>query len=460
MSGPLPETAIAELYADWACRLSADDIPISVRATLRRTVVDTAGLMVAARDTDYVRAALAVSEGSGPCTAIGHAGGFIPGEAALINGTATHGEDFDDTFEGTPVHVGAGIVPAVLAAGEAFGLAGADVLRGMAIGGELACRLGIVAPTAIHRAAFHPTAVCGAMGAAAGVAAALRLDRERMVWALGIAGSMASGIIEYLAEGTWNKRLHPGWAAHAGIKAARLAQHGFTGPRTVFDGVHGFFVAFAVPEIEKDYSRLTAGLGEDWNVSRLAFKPYACGTMIQPFIDCAIALRRQGVKAADVREIVAGVGEGTVHRLWEPADEKARPSTPYSAKFSSPYGIAIGLLEGAAGLRQYTDDSIAEAEVLALAAKVRYVVDPDNEYPENYTGVLTATLADGRTVSASQPHLRGGVREPLPDDEMVAKFRANAAFGGWDEARSRAFEAFADELFGLPDLSGLAAFRT
>lgn len=459
MGAPLPTVSIAEIFADWATQLKGDDIPPAVRSTLKRTILDTGGLMVAARHTDYVRAVVGASDGDGPCTAIGHTKGFIAAEAALINGTATHGEDFDDTFEGTPVHVGSAIVPAILAVGEAHRASGIDVLRGMTIGGELACRLGIVAPTAIHRAAFHPTAVCGAMGAAAGAAAVLGLSRQQMVWALGIAGSMASGIIEYLAEGTWNKRLHPGWAAQAGIKAARLAQHGFTGPRTVFDGVHGFFVAFAVPDIEKDYSRLTDGLGDDWNVSRLAFKPYACGTMIQPFIDCAIALRRQGVQAMDVCEIVAGVGEGTVHRLWEPTDEKARPSTAYSAKFSAPYGIAIGLIDGAAGLREYTDDSIVRPEVLALANKVRYRIDPDNEYPDNYTGELTVTLGGGAKASASQPQLRGGVRQPLGDDEILSKFRANASFGGWDATRAEAFEHFADGLFAAPDLRGLAAFR-
>ncbi|MFM1814634.1 MAG: hypothetical protein RLZ98_1329 [Pseudomonadota bacterium] len=452
-------TAAAETFSEWAAGLESSAIPGSVRATLSRTVLDTGGLMVAARDTDYVRAVVAAKEGSGACTAIGHAGGLVPGEAALINGTATHGEDFDDTFEGTPVHVGSAIVPAVLAAGEAYGASGADVLRGMAVGGELACRLGIVAPTAIHRAAFHPTAVCGAMGAAAGVAAALKLDKQQMVWALGIAGSMASGIIEYLAEGTWNKRLHPGWAAQAGIKAARLAQHGFTGPRTVFDGVHGFFVAFAVPDIEKDYGKITRDLGADWNVSRLAFKPYACGTMIQPFIDCAIKLRRDGVRAEDVREIVAKVGEGTVHRLWEPRAEKAVPSTSYSAKFSCPYGIAIGLINGAAGLAEYTDESIKEGDVLALSRKVRYEIDPDNEYPDNYTGELTVTLGDGRQLTTTQPHLRGGVREPLDDAEIANKYRANAAFGGWSAAKANAFETFAGEIFALPDLKRLGEFR-
>ena len=142
--------------------------------------------------------------------------------AAFVNGTAAHGEDFDDTFEGGPVHAGAVIVPAVLAACERHVRTGAPALLGIAVGVEMMCRLSLVVPKAVHKAGFHPTAVFGAMAAAAGVGAALGLDRRQMVDALGIAGSMAGGIIEYLAEGAWTKRLHPGWAAQSGLRAALL----------------------------------------------------------------------------------------------------------------------------------------------------------------------------------------------------------------------------------------------
>ena len=148
------------------------------------------------------------------------------GGAAFVNGTAAHGEDFDDTFEGGPVHAGAVIVPAVLAVAEREKLAGADALRAIAVGVELMCRASLVAPKLIHKAGFHPTAVLGAMGAAAAVATLFNLSKSQFVNALGIAGSMASGIIEYLAEGAWTKRLHPGWAAQSGIRAADLARAG------------------------------------------------------------------------------------------------------------------------------------------------------------------------------------------------------------------------------------------
>ncbi len=448
----------SEAFAAWAAELQAEDIPTPARNALQRELLDSAGLMVAARNADYVQAVVAASDGDGPCTAIGHEGSFDVAAAALINGTAIHGEDFDDTFEGTPVHVGAVMVPALLAAAEARGLRGAAVLPGLAAGAELICRMALVAPTAMHRQGFHPTAVCGAFGAAAGIAVALGLRPAQITSALGIVGSMASGIIEYLAEGTWTKRMHPGWAAQAGWRAARLAESGFIGPRSVFEGQHGAFKAFVVPEIATDFRHLREGWGTRWEIANLAFKPYACGTMAQPFIDCALQLRGQVPDLAAIARIDAKVGEGTVHRLWEPKAEKARPSTPYSAKFSVPFCIAVALVDGAAGLSQFTDSRIADAQLRGLAERVHYEIDPDNEYPANYTGHLTAVLADGSHVSAKQHCLRGGRRDPLDDAEIEDKFAANVAHGGWDKARAANLAACCRGLFESPNMAGLRAF--
>jgi 2-methylcitrate dehydratase PrpD len=457
--GPATDAAVAERFAAWAAGLDAGAVPDALRAVLESLLVDQIGLCVAARRADYVGAVLASGEAPGDCTAIGHERGCDAYDAALVNGTAGHGEDYDDTFEGTPVHAGAAVVPAVLAAAEAHGLAGADLLRGLAVGAELTCRLALVAPTAIHRAGFHPTAVLGTLGATAGVAAALRLDPARFAAALGIAGSFAGGIIEYLAEGTWSKRVHAGWAAQAGIRAARMARHGFVGPRTVFEGENGVFKAFAIAGIVRDFAVLTEGLGDDWRAAAIAFKPYACGTMAQPFIDCALALRGQGLDPDQVDSILCRVGEGTVHRLWQPRAEKINPSSAYSAKFSVPYCVAVGLVDGTAGLRQFAANRVADPALRALAARVDYAIDPDDPYPADYRGHLRVTLRDGQVLEAEQPHLRGGRRAPLDRTEIAAKMRANLAHGGWPAERAEAVEALCAGLFGAADMNGLRALR-
>jgi 2-methylcitrate dehydratase PrpD len=432
----LPQISVSERLGA-AFSAAPTTLPAAVADMCDAVLMDVAGLCVAARNSDYLRAALRATAEPGSCTLIGHAGSFNVATAALCNGTAAHGEDYDDTFEGGPVHAGAVIIPALLATGEQHHLAGSDVVRGAAVGCEVMCRLCLVAPKRVHQAGFHPTAVFGALGAAAGVATALRLDVAQWSHALGIAGSMASGIIEYLAEGAWTKRMHAGWAAQAGYRAARLAQAGFTGPRTLFEGEHGFFHAFANSD-GCDFTAMLDGAGAQWLSADIAFKPYACGTMAHPYIDCARKLVAEGVNPADVASIDCNTAEGIVHRLWEPLAAKQSPPNGYAAKFSIPYAIAVGMLRGDAGLVEYEEAVVHDPVVRALAGKVRYVIDPDNPYPRQFTGHVRVTLKSGAVREANQDHFRGGRDEPMSEDALEAKFVANCIYGGWDAARARA----------------------
>ena len=457
MSEALPDIAVAEHLAD---RIAAvGTLPDAVRAKCEETLIDVVGLCLAARNEDYVQAALNGWDDDGPCTAIGHTRTLSAAGAAFVNGTAAHGEDFDDTFEGGPVHAGAVLVPVVLAACERYGIDGAAALKGVAIGIETMCRLSTVAPTRAHKAGFHPTAIFGAAGAAAGVATALGLNKKRTVDALGIVGSMASGIIEYLAEGTWTKRMHAGWAAQSGLRAALLARASFSGPRTVFEGAHGLFHGFA-NTLDGDYGALTGDFGQRWVTQTLAFKPYPCGTMTHPYIDCArrlgARLKAQNLGEQDVAEMVCDVGEGTVHRLWEPLAAKQTPNNGYAGKFSQPYCIATGFIRGNVGLADFTDQAVKDKAVLALAGKVRYRIDPDNPYPKNFTGHIRVTLRDGTVIEERQSHMRGGAHEPLSRQDIEDKFMLNAKHGGCDPAHAKAALDIAAGMFkGRIDLSKL-----
>ena len=456
-SNELPKTAIAEHLAQKICALDASRLPDAVRAKCEDLLVDVVGLAVTARNEDYVKAVLAACDDDGPCTAIGHARTLSAAAAALVNGTAVHGEDFDDTFEGGPVHAGAVVVPAVLAACERHNLDGRAALLGIAVGVETMCRLSTVAPTLTHKAGFHPTAVFGAMGAATGVGAALKLNPRQMVDALGTVASMASGIIEYLAEGAWTKRLHAGWAAQSGIRAALLGRAGFVGPRTVFEGVHGFFHGFA-NTTKGDYDAIAGDFGIRWVTETLAFKPYPCGTMTHPYIDCARRLAARGVKSDDVVDMVCEVGEGTVHRLWEPLAAKQKPANGYAGKFSTPYCVAAGFVRGNVGLGDFSDAAVRDPAVVALAGKVRYQIDPKNPYPKNFTGHIRATLRDGTVVEERQPYMRGGAQEPLTRADIQDKFLLNVANGGWDADRAaRSLEVIGTLFDGPVDLIALRA---
>ena len=448
MSADSPAQSVAE---ELAARIAAVDparLPAAVRAKCEELLIDVVGLCATARNEDYVKRALAGIDDDGPCSVIGHARRLSAAGAALVNGTAAHGEDFDDTFEGGPVHAGAVMVPAVLAACERHGADGQAALRGIAVGVEVLCRLSLVTPKLVHRAGFHPTAVLGAMGAAAGVGAALKLDQRQLVDALGVAGSMASGIIEYLAEGTWTKRMHAGWAAQSGLRAALFGRAGFSGPRTVFEGVHGLFNGFA-HTTAGDYDALVGDFGTRWVTETLAFKPYPCGTMTHPYIDCARRLAAR-VKPEDINILVCEVAEGTVHRLWEPLAAKQKPPNGYAAKFSTPYCIASGFVRGGVGLDAFTDEAVRDAAVLAIAAKVRYRLDPDNPYPNNYTGHVRALLRNGDVVEERQPHMRGGAHEPLTRHDIEEKFALNARHGGWDAGRTAAALKLCNGLFNGP----------
>ena len=446
------DAAITQSLAGWLAHVRPAQIPDGPAETARRLFLDVAGLCLAARREPYVAATMATAD-DGPCTALGHARGLDAFSAALVNGTAAHGEDYDDTFEGGPVHCGAVIVPAVLAACERERAGGDRALLGVVTGAELLCRLSLVAPKATHKAGFHPTAVFGAIAAAGAVGAALHLPAPALASAIGIAGSMASGIIEYLTEGAWTKRMHAGWAAQSGLRAALMARAGFVGPRTALEGTHGVYRAFA-PSVQPDFRPLVENLGTRWVMEQIAFKPYACGTMIHPFIDCAIRLA--GVVRADaIAAIECEVAEGTVHRLWEPLASKQRPPSAYAAKFSTPYCMAVAFMDGRAGFAQFTDDRVSDAAVLALASKIGYVINPGDEYPRNYAGHLRATLTDGSMQEFRQPHLRGGVRDPLSLAELEGKLADNVQQGGGDRTLAERVTRISRELFTAPRLDAL-----
>lgn len=412
----------------WSSRLQLADVPGAVILKAKQVLLDTIGVALASSTMDFGAMVTQVAcrlGGDRQSVVIGSAERVAAANAVIANGTLAHGLDYDDTLEEAIVHTGSCAWTTALAVGEAVGASGQAVLEAAIVGTEVLCKVGLVAPGKFHARGFHPTAICSTFGAAAAAGKLYGLKDDQWVDAFGLCGSQSSGIIEYLADGTWTKRMHPGWSAHGGIIACLLAQEGFRGPAQVFEGTHGFFHGFGGKN-EYRYEKLLE-LGQFWEIPKLAFKSYPCGSISHPYMDCALKIKQKHAPAPEkIREVVCRTAEGPVHRLWEPLTDKQTPVSSYGAKFSLPYSLAVMLIRGRAGLDEFTDAAITDPEVLKLAAKTRYVLDPTIDYPRHFSGHVKVILDDGSVLEENQPHPRGGLEDPLTADEIQAKFRANA----------------------------------
>jgi 2-methylcitrate dehydratase PrpD len=421
----------ARRLARFVLGLRLEEVPPAVVARARLLVLDTLGNSLAACRDDFARAVIEAAErlgGPADATVLGSGARVGAPNAVLANATLAHGLDFDDTREDAIVHTGCVAVTAALAAAEAAKASGREALEAAIAAVEVMCRVGLAVPGAFHARHFHPTAVTASFAAAAASARLRRLSEDRLVQAFGICGSQAAGIIEYLADGSWTKRLHPGWNAHAGMVAVLLAESGFSGPESVLEGGHGLYAAFAGGHDAARLEALLASLGRQWELAELTFKPYPCGSIAQPYMDCAMRLRTEHrLRSADIEAVICRTAAGPLPRLWEPLAAKHAPPNGYAAKFSLPYLVAVILVKGRAGLAEFEDAAVADPDVLAVTRKVVYTIDSTIDYPRQFVGDVEITLADGRVLRARQDRPRGGPDAPLTRDELVAKFRGNAA---------------------------------
>jgi len=436
--------SVARRLARFARGLSLDDVPSAVVAQAELLALDTLGSCLASSTMDFGRAVLETAEslgGAAESSLVGRPARVAAANAVLANATLAHGLDFDDTREDAIVHTGCVAVTSALAAAEAAGAGGAAVVEGIIAGVETMCRIGLAVPGRFHARHFHPTSLTASFAAAVVAGKLGGLTEDQLVNALGICGSQAGGIIEYLADGTWTKRLHPGWAAHAGIVATRLARAGFTGPETVFEGEHGFYAAFAGGHDAARLEAEVASLGRTWEILNLTYKPYPAGSIAHPYMDCAARLReKHALRPEDIAEIRCRTAAGPVPRLWEPLAAKHRPANGYAAKFSLPYLLASVLVRGTAGLADFTDRAVADERVLAVAGRVVYDLDPTIDYPRQFVGDVRIRLTDGRVLEERQDHPRGGPDFPLDRRDLEAKFRGNAALALPADAVARVVE--------------------
>jgi 2-methylcitrate dehydratase PrpD len=453
----------ARRLARFVAGLRLDAIPARVVDRAVLLTLDTLGNALAAVGEDFGRAALDTAErlgGAAESALLGRAARVAAANAVLANATLAHGLDFDDTREDAIVHTSCVAVTTALALAEAAGASGRAMLEASIAGVEVMCRVGLAVPGALHARHFHPTAIAGGFGDVAAAGRLQSLTEDQLTHAFGIVGSQAAGIIEYLADGSWTKRMHAGWAAHAGVVATLLGRAGFTGPATVLEGEHGLYAAFAGGHDAARLAGLLDSLGREWELEALTLKPYPCGSIAQPYMDCAARLReRDGIRADAVTAIRCRTSPGPVPRLWEPLAAKHAPPNGYAAKFSLPYLIAVILVKGRAGLAEFTDGAVRDADVLRLASRVTYELDPTIDYPRQFVGDVEVTLADGRRLRERQDRPRGGPDAPLTSAEIEAKFRGNAGLA-LPVTRADSIIAAVRALPGASSLKDLSAALT
>jgi len=347
---------------------------------------------------------------------------------AMVVGTAAHSLELDDVVNSASLHPAVAVMPAALAAGYTSNCSGPSFLSSIVCGYELMIKLGFALdPAAHYRRGFHPTGTCGTFGAAVAAGKIMKLSEQQLLAAIGIAGSQAAGSLEFLADGSFTKRFHPGWAAHSGIIAACLAAEGFSGPATIIEGSLGFLHGYS----EKMQPELVLNnWGAPWEVMKTSIKPHACCRYKQGPIDCLIELVDEyRLSGDDIEDIEIGMLEAGFALVAEPEELKRAPQSIVDAQFSMPFGAALAVLRKNAFLSSYRIEEIKSPDIIALMQRVRCVRNSelDEKFPIQWPATAKITTKSGKIYSRTLDHPKGDPENPLSWDELIDKFKALAS---------------------------------
>jgi len=430
----------ARSIGNFAANLRYEDIPSRVLKFARQHILDTVGTSLAATHFDFAHRAVsgvATTGETGNCSVIGMRARLPIKDAALVNGILAHGLDYDDTHVAGPVHPSASAFPCAFAVSEHLDAHGKEFLVAYLLGLEIITRIGIAANGMMHKSGFHTTGVAGHPGCAVAAAKLLQLNATQITWAQGLAGSMASAIGEFRAEGAWSKRIHGGWAAVGGIAAANLARSGYSGPEKVYEGVDGLFRSHTGPYfLEVNVGALTQDLGSVWRAEEVAVKPFPICHILHACVDSALILRsKHRLSPIDIAEVRALLHPETFNRVCTRPEVRRHPATEYIAKFSVYYTLAAALARGRCGFAELEPEALQDPAILALADRVSYEADPDSQFPKYFSGGVVIHMKNGDTFTHIEPINRGAGERALTGDEITAKFMDNAELA---MSRSRA----------------------
>jgi len=394
----------------------------AVEHEAHRTFLNWVGCAVGAARHASAEAALAgvgMLQPAPQCGILGRAERVDMASAALVNGITSHTFDFDDTHLRTIIHPAGPVASAVLALAEVTGASGRQAIDALVLGIDVSCRMGNCLYPDHYDRGWHITGSTGTLGAAAACARLLGLDEQHTAWALGIAASQPIGMREQF--GSMTKPFHPGAAARAGLTSALLAKHGFTASPRALEAPRGYA---QVVSPKHDWSEITGGLGERFEIAANTYKPFACGIVIHPAIDAATQMRARGVTAGEVERV-----DLKVHPLVLELTGRKEPKDGLQAKFSVYHGFAAGLVFGRAGEAEYEDRVVNREDMVALRRKV--VATVDGSIHEDAADV-TALLKDGRKVHVRVEHAIGSLARPMTDRQLEDKFHslADGVIGG------------------------------
>jgi 2-methylcitrate dehydratase PrpD len=415
----LHKPGVTQTLARYLVATRWEDIPAAVRHQAKRSFMNFFAVALAGCRTGPVEMALrSLAEFSGGklATVVGHAERVDALSAALLNAAGANVYDFCDTHLRTVIHPTAPVAPALLALAELRQISGPDLLLAFILGNEIQARIALAISPHHYSMGWHITSTCGVFGAAGGAGKLQQLDERQMVWALGSAATQSSGLCECL--GTPAKSVSVGNAARNGLWSALLAEKGFDGPPEPLAGVQGFYHALGETP---DLALVTEGLGESWEIIATSYKPYPCGFVIHPVLDCVLDWRRDNAAAEVTRVVVRG------NPLLSVRTDRPNISTGREAQVSVQHAVAAALVTGKAGVEQFSDQCVRDPKVLALRSKVEVL--RDSAFSTSAAAV-EITTADGRTHKLSQAAARGSDANPLADEDLEQKLRMAAA--GWN----------------------------
>jgi len=410
---PAAATDATRHLAKYVVSAKAADLPGPVRKEAARTVLNWMGAALGGcrhETVDHAIAALAPFSGPAQAGILGRRERLDILHAALMNGISSHVLDFDDTHPKTIIHPAAPVMPAILALAEYRATSGSDFITAFVVGVEVECRIGNMAYPKHYDAGWHITGTAGVFGAAAAAGKLLGLSEQQIAWALGLAAAQPVGLQEMF--GTMTKSFHPGRAAQNGLTSALLAARNFTSSSQSLEAKYGWGNVLSA---SRDYAQLTDKLGETYEISVNTYKPFPCGVVMHPTIDGCIQLRREHTLANDAIDRV----ELRVHPLVLQLTSKKAPESGLESKFSIYHAASVALIEGAAGITEFSDRAARDPAVVALRDRVTAIVDP--AIKEDQVRV-TVWMKDGRRVEKFVEHAVGSVEHPMSDAELEAKF--------------------------------------